>query len=103
MTTKSGYDGAGSSDMREVESLAAEGDEAAGLALDAVSWQDEESRFVGCLGSRSFCGLLTPEMEAGARDRNGARAGGPRSAARTAHPALQQSRGGDSALVNHTS
>ena len=41
------------------------------LAIDAVSWQDEESRFLGCLGSRSFCGLLTPELEAGIADDDG--------------------------------
>lgn len=41
------------------------------LAVDAVSFQDEESRFVGCLGSRSLTGALTPEMERGAVDRDG--------------------------------
>jgi N-carbamoyl-L-amino-acid hydrolase len=41
------------------------------LAVDAVSFQDEESRFVGCLGSRSLIGDLTPEMEQGAVDRDG--------------------------------
>ncbi|MEK6243755.1 MAG: hydantoinase/carbamoylase family amidase [Pseudomonadota bacterium] len=41
------------------------------LAADAVSFQDEESRFVGCLGSRSLIGDLTPEMEQGAADRDG--------------------------------
>ena len=41
------------------------------LAVDAVSFQDEESRFVGCLGSRSLIGVLTPEMERGAVDRDG--------------------------------
>ncbi len=55
----------------EVARALAEDRETRGLALDAVSWQDEESRFVGCLGSRSYCGLLTPEMESGARDRDG--------------------------------
>jgi len=55
----------------EVARALAEDPATSGLALDAVSWQDEESRFVGCLGSRSFCGLLTPEMEAGACDRDG--------------------------------
>ena len=34
-----------------------------GLPVDAVSFQDEESRFVGCLGSRSLIGGLTAEME----------------------------------------
>ncbi len=40
-------------------------------AVDAVSFQDEESRFVGCLGSRSLIGALTPEIEQGAVDRDG--------------------------------
>jgi N-carbamoyl-L-amino-acid hydrolase len=43
----------------------------AGLAVDAISFQDEESRFVGCLGSRSFVGALPPALEAGAVDRDG--------------------------------
>ena len=33
------------------------------LPVDAVSFQDEESRFLGCLGSRSLIGALAPEME----------------------------------------
>ena len=41
------------------------------LAVDAVSFQDEESRFVGCLGSRSLMGDLAPEIEQGAVDRDG--------------------------------
>ncbi len=41
------------------------------LPVDIVSFQDEESRFVGCLGSRSLIGGLTPEMEAGAVDKDG--------------------------------
>ena len=41
------------------------------LPVDAVSFQDEESRFVGCLGSRSLVGQLTPDMEEGAVDRDG--------------------------------
>ncbi|HVE89211.1 MAG TPA: M20/M25/M40 family metallo-hydrolase, partial [Burkholderiaceae bacterium] len=39
--------------------------------VDAVSFQDEESRFVGCLGSRSLTGALVPEMEHGAADSHG--------------------------------
>jgi len=42
-----------------------------GLAVDAVSFQDEESRFLGCLGSRSLIGALSPEMEQGAKDSDG--------------------------------
>ncbi len=41
------------------------------LPVDAVSFQDEESRFVGCLGSRSLGGALTPEMEQDATDSRG--------------------------------
>ena len=41
------------------------------LPLDAVSFQDEESRFVGCLGSRSLIGALKPEIEQGAADSHG--------------------------------
>ena len=43
------------------------------LAVDVVSLQDEESRFIGCLGSRSLCGLLATEMESTAVDRDGVR------------------------------
>jgi N-carbamoyl-L-amino-acid hydrolase len=41
------------------------------LAVDAISFQDEESRFLGCLGSRSFVGTLSPEQESGAVDSEG--------------------------------
>jgi len=41
------------------------------LPVDIVSLQDEEARFIGCLGSRSLIGALTPEMEQGATDRDG--------------------------------
>ena len=41
------------------------------LPVDTVSFQDEEGRFVGCLGSRSLSGTLTPELEQGAVDRDG--------------------------------
>ena len=39
--------------------------------VDAVSFQDEESRFLGCLGSRSLIGALTPDLEQSAVDRDG--------------------------------
>ena len=45
------------------------------FAVDAVSFQDEESRFIGCLGSRSLTGALTPELEQGAVDRDGVKLG----------------------------
>ncbi|HQR70888.1 MAG TPA: hydantoinase/carbamoylase family amidase [Burkholderiaceae bacterium] len=41
------------------------------LPLDVISFQDEEARFVGCLGSRSFTGVLTPAIEQGAADSRG--------------------------------
>lgn len=41
------------------------------LPVDAVSFQDEESRFIGCLGSRSLTGTLAPEVEQGAMDSRG--------------------------------
>ncbi|MCP5030259.1 MAG: Zn-dependent hydrolase [Actinomycetia bacterium] len=41
------------------------------LAVDAVAWVDEEATFVGCLGSRSYCGLLEDGEMADARDNTG--------------------------------
>ena len=38
------------------------------LAVDAVSFQDEEARFVGCFGSRSLTGTLSPQLEHDAAD-----------------------------------
>jgi len=49
----------------------AEDPDTAGLAVDAISWQDEESRFFGCLGSSSFCGLATPRPGDGSVDKDG--------------------------------
>jgi beta-ureidopropionase / N-carbamoyl-L-amino-acid hydrolase len=60
--------------LEVVRALAAE-DATRGLAVDAVSFQDEESRFIGCLGSRSLTGALTPELEQGAMDRDGVKLG----------------------------
>lgn len=56
--------------LEVVRALAAD-DATRGLPVDAVSFQDEESRFVGCLGSRSLIGALTPEIEQEAVDRDG--------------------------------
>jgi N-carbamoyl-L-amino-acid hydrolase len=56
--------------LEVVRALAADRNTVA-LAVDAVSFQDEESRFVGCLGSRSLIGALTPEMEQHAQDNQG--------------------------------
>ena len=55
----------------EVVRALAETESTRGLPVDAVSFQDEESRFVGCLGSRSLTGTLTPEIEQGATDSRG--------------------------------
>ncbi len=41
------------------------------LAVDPVSWQDEESRFYGCMGSRSFCGLVSEQELQEVRDKDG--------------------------------
>ena len=43
------------------------------LSVDVVSWQDEESNFLSCLGSRSWCGTLNPELEKQATSREGER------------------------------
>lgn len=56
--------------LEVVRALAEDGATRA-LPVDAVSFQDEESRFVGCLGSRSLTGALTPDMEQGALDNQG--------------------------------
>jgi N-carbamoyl-L-amino-acid hydrolase len=55
----------------EVVRALAESESTRGLPVDAVSFQDEESRFVGCLGSRSLTGVLTPEIELGVTDSRG--------------------------------
>jgi len=41
------------------------------LPVDIVSFQDEEARFIGCLGSRSLIGALTPQLEQDAADKDG--------------------------------
>ena len=43
----------------------------AGLGIDVASWIDEESTFLGFLGSRSFVGELQPDEVARARSRDG--------------------------------
>jgi beta-ureidopropionase / N-carbamoyl-L-amino-acid hydrolase len=55
----------------EIARACAEDPETADLAIDAISWQDEESNFLGCLGSRSWCGTLDPTDEATAKGRDG--------------------------------
>ena len=56
--------------LEVVRTLAGE-DATRGMAVDAISFQDEEARFIGCLGSRSLIGALTRELEQGATDRDG--------------------------------
>jgi beta-ureidopropionase / N-carbamoyl-L-amino-acid hydrolase len=55
----------------EIARACAEDPDTADLAIDAVSWQDEESNFLGCLGSRSWCGTLDANDEAAATGRDG--------------------------------
>src|SRR5258706_6755590 len=56
--------------LEVARALAADGATRA-LPVDAVSFQDEESRFVGCLGSRSLTGTLSADVEQGAVDNAG--------------------------------
>ncbi len=56
----------------ELVRACAEDPATASLAIDAVSWQDEEGNFLGCLGSRSWCDTLDPAAEAAAIGRDGA-------------------------------
>lgn len=55
----------------EVVRALAEDEATKSLPMDAVSFQDEESRFLGCLGSRSLTGALTPDMELDVADNQG--------------------------------
>ena len=43
------------------------------FAVDAVAWIDEEGTYLGCLGSRSFCGVLTTEAIESAANADGYR------------------------------
>ncbi|MFQ5786005.1 MAG: Zn-dependent hydrolase [Alphaproteobacteria bacterium] len=43
------------------------------FAVDIASWVDEEGTYVSFLGSRSFCGDMTPETIAAATDHDGRR------------------------------
>ncbi len=47
----------------EIARAMAEDPATAGLAVDVVSWQDEEGTYMSCLGSRSWCGTLDPAVE----------------------------------------
>ena len=55
----------------EIARACAEDPDTADLAIDTVSWQDEESNFLGCLGSRSWSGTLDANDEAAATGRDG--------------------------------
>jgi N-carbamoyl-L-amino-acid hydrolase len=55
----------------EVARALGENPDTAQLAVDAVSWMDEEGTFLGCLGSRSWCDVLEPEDEAAAQNADG--------------------------------
>ena len=55
----------------ETARACAEDPATAHLAVDAVSWQDEEGAYLGCIGSRSWCGTLDPAHEAAAVGRDG--------------------------------
>lgn len=55
----------------EIVRALAEDPATAHLAVDAVAWVDEEGTFLGCLGSRSWCGMLDPDDEAAARNAQG--------------------------------
>ncbi len=56
--------------LEVARALAADG-ETRSLPVDTVSFQDEESRFVGCLGSRSLTGTLPADIERDAVDNGG--------------------------------
>jgi len=55
----------------EVARALAEDPETADFAVDVASWQDEEGTFMSCLGSRSWCGTLDPEIEATSTNKAG--------------------------------
>ncbi len=55
----------------EVARALSEHPSTASLAVDTVSWVDEESRFVSCLGSRAFCGLVDQREVQAAVDSDG--------------------------------
>lgn len=55
----------------EVARACAEDAHTRNLAIDPVAWIDEESTFLSCLGSRAYCGMVTPKEIAAARNRQG--------------------------------
>jgi len=53
----------------EVAQALRENEATAHLAIDVASWADEESHYLGMMGSRSFCGLLDEsDIEAATND-----------------------------------
>ena len=55
----------------EVARALAEDPATAHLAVDAIALQDEESRFLGCMGSNSMCDLLEDGFQTGVVDKDG--------------------------------
>jgi N-carbamoyl-L-amino-acid hydrolase len=55
----------------EIARALAENPDSAHLAVDPVAWVDEEGTFLGCLGSRAWCGVLDPAHEAAASNADG--------------------------------
>ncbi len=55
----------------EVARALAEDENTSHLAVDTVAWIDEESTYLSCLGSRSFCGLVSAHERENARSESG--------------------------------
>ena len=55
----------------EIARARIEAGRAGALGVDVVSFQDEEGTYLPCIGSRSFCGDLTPTEIANAKSQNG--------------------------------
>ncbi|MEM9563104.1 MAG: hydantoinase/carbamoylase family amidase [Actinomycetota bacterium] len=57
----------------EVARALGERPDTADLAVDVVAWVDEEATYLGCLGSRRFCGLLDDDEIERASNADGVR------------------------------
>jgi N-carbamoyl-L-amino-acid hydrolase len=55
----------------EVARACGENENTRHLAVDTVAWIDEESTFLSCMGSRSFCDMVKPEEYANAKNTDG--------------------------------
>lgn len=55
----------------EVARACAEDNQTRHLPVDTIAWIDEESTFLSCLGSRSYCGMVTPDEIDTAQNRDG--------------------------------